>query len=58
VGHDRRYAAGARGGGRYCDFAGRDGIPASGNLIAGNLNVAKAMVDAIGTNATPTRLKT
>ena len=29
-------------GGRYCDFAGRDGIPDSGNLIAGNLNVAKA----------------
>ena len=44
-------------GGRYCDFAGRDGIPASGNLIAGNLNVAKAMVDAIGANATPTLLK-
>ncbi|MGN6226586.1 MAG: inositol monophosphatase family protein [Dyella sp.] len=44
-------------GGRYCDFAGRDGIPDSGNLIAGNLNVAKAMVDAIGANATPTLLK-
>lgn len=44
-------------GGRYCDFAGRDGLPASGNLIAGNLNVAKAMVDAIGANATPTLLK-
>jgi myo-inositol-1(or 4)-monophosphatase len=44
-------------GGRYCDFAGRDGIPASGNLIAGNLNVAKAMVDAIGQQATPTLLK-
>jgi len=44
-------------GGRYCDFAGRDGIPASGNLIAGNLNVAKAMVDAIGAQATPTLLK-
>ena len=44
-------------GGRYCDFAGRDGIPASGNLIAGNLNVAKAMVDAIGQQATPGLLK-
>ncbi len=44
-------------GGRYCDFAGRDGIPESGNLIAGNLNVAKAMVDAIGAQATPTLLK-
>jgi myo-inositol-1(or 4)-monophosphatase len=44
-------------GGRYCDFAGRDGIPASGNIIAGNLNVAKAMVDAIGQQATPELLK-
>ncbi|MCW8807984.1 MAG: inositol monophosphatase [Rhodanobacter sp.] len=44
-------------GGRYCDFAGRDGIPESGNLIAGNLNVAKAMVDAIGQQATPALLK-
>lgn len=44
-------------GGRYCDFAGRDGIPASGNLIAGNLNVAKALVDAVGNQATPELLK-
>jgi len=44
-------------GGRYCDFAGRDGIPASGNLVAGNLHVAKAMVDAIGQQATPVLLK-
>ncbi|MGA0585875.1 inositol monophosphatase family protein [Dyella sp. KRB-257] len=44
-------------GGRYCDFAGRDGIPTSGNLIAGNLNVARAMVDAIGQQATPALLK-
>lgn len=44
-------------GGRYGDFAGRDGIPASGNLIAGNLNVAKAMQDAIGGLATPELLK-
>jgi myo-inositol-1(or 4)-monophosphatase len=40
-------------GGRYCDFAGRDGIPESGNIVAGNLNVAQAMVDAISANATP-----
>jgi myo-inositol-1(or 4)-monophosphatase len=40
-------------GGRYCDFAGRDGIPESGNIIAGNLNVVQAMVDAVGANATP-----
>ena len=44
-------------GGRYCDFAGRDGIPASGNIVAGNLNVAKALVDAIGQQATPGLLK-
>jgi myo-inositol-1(or 4)-monophosphatase len=44
-------------GGRYCDFAGRDGIPESGNLVAGNLNVTKAMVDAIGQQATPGLLK-
>ncbi len=44
-------------GGRYCDFAGRDGIPASGNIIAGNLHVAKAMVEAIGAQATPELLK-
>jgi myo-inositol-1(or 4)-monophosphatase len=44
-------------GGRYCDFAGRDGIPESGNIVAGNLNVAKAMVDAIGQQATPALLK-
>ena len=44
-------------GGRYCDFAGRDGIPESGNIVAGNLNVAKAMVDAIGQQATPGLLK-
>jgi myo-inositol-1(or 4)-monophosphatase len=44
-------------GGLCCDFAGRDGFPASGNIIAGNLNVAKAMVDAIGQQATPGLLK-
>ncbi|MBN8922207.1 MAG: inositol monophosphatase [Rhodanobacter sp. 68-29] len=44
-------------GGRYGDFAGRDGIPESGNLIAGNLNVAKAMTDVIGAHATPDLLK-
>ncbi len=44
-------------GGQYCDFAGREGIPASGNIIAGNLTVARAMVDAIGAQATPELLK-
>ena len=44
-------------GGRYGDFAGRDGIPESGHLIAGNLQVAKAMTEIIGAHATPTLLK-
>ncbi len=34
-------------GGYYGDFHGRDGIPASGNLIAGTLPVAKAMTAMI-----------
>jgi myo-inositol-1(or 4)-monophosphatase len=44
-------------GGRYGDFAGRDGIPASGNIIAGNLHVAQAMTEVIGAKATPPLLK-
>lgn len=44
-------------GGQYCDFAGRDGMPASGNIIAGNLNVVRALTDAIGAQATPELLK-
>ncbi|WP_049621664.1 inositol monophosphatase family protein [Frateuria defendens] len=44
-------------GGRYCDFAGRDGLPVSGNLVAGNLHVTKALLDAIGEQATPALLK-
>ena len=44
-------------GGRYCDFAGREGIPESGNIVAGNLNVTQAMLDAIGQQATPALLK-
>ncbi|SFR87566.1 myo-inositol-1(or 4)-monophosphatase [Dyella sp. OK004] len=44
-------------GGHYCDFAGREGIPASGNIVAGNLHVTQAMVDAIGAQATPALLK-
>ena len=44
-------------GGRYCDFAGRDGIPASGNLVAGNMHVVQSMLDAIGQQATPGLLK-
>jgi myo-inositol-1(or 4)-monophosphatase len=44
-------------GGRYCDFAGRDGIPSSGNIIAGNLGVTSAMLEMIGAQATPELLK-
>jgi myo-inositol-1(or 4)-monophosphatase len=39
-------------GGIYGDFAGREGLPESGNIIAGNINVAKAMTDVIKANAT------
>ncbi|MEP6483378.1 MAG: inositol monophosphatase family protein [Rudaea sp.] len=38
-------------GGKFCDFAGRDGVPKSGNLIAGNHYVTAAMVKAISSHA-------
>jgi myo-inositol-1(or 4)-monophosphatase len=34
-------------GGRYCDFVGRDGMPESGHLIAGNVSIAAAIVKTI-----------
>jgi myo-inositol-1(or 4)-monophosphatase len=40
-------------GGKYCDFAGKDGIPATGNIIAGNLPVAAAMTKIISANSNP-----
>ncbi|MEP7043630.1 MAG: inositol monophosphatase family protein [Dokdonella sp.] len=40
-------------GGRYCDFVGRDGMPDSGHLIAGNVNVAAAIVKTIAPEVTP-----
>ena len=40
-------------GGTFCDFAGREGIPASGNLVAGNHYITGAMVKAIAPHATP-----
>lgn len=40
-------------GGRYCDFIGRDGIPETGNLVAGNVHVANAMVKTIAPEVTP-----
>lgn len=44
-------------GGRYSDFAGREGLPASGNVVAGNLSVSKAMVQTIQPLAPPALLK-
>lgn len=43
-------------GGHFCDFAGRDGMPASGNLVAGNHHLTAAMVKVISANATPALL--
>ena len=40
-------------GGVYGDFAGREGLPESGNIIAANHKVAAAMTEVIGANATP-----
>ncbi|MGH8164109.1 MAG: inositol monophosphatase family protein [Rhodanobacteraceae bacterium] len=44
-------------GGRYCDFAGRDGIPASGNLLAGNMHVVAGMIEAIAPALPPELFK-
>ncbi len=44
-------------GGTYCDFAGRDGIPASGHLIAANHHLARAMVEVAGKTLPPKLLK-
>ncbi|GAA0705976.1 inositol monophosphatase family protein [Dokdonella soli] len=40
-------------GGRYCNFTGQDGLPESGNLVAGNVSVVNAMVKAIAPELTP-----
>ena len=40
-------------GGTFCSFSGREGLPANGNLVAGNLHLTAAMVKVIGANATP-----
>ena len=40
-------------GGRYGDFTGRDGLPDTGNLVAGNVAVANAMVKAMAPEVTP-----
>jgi len=44
-------------GGQTCDFAGRAGMPDSGNIIAGNHFVSAAMSKVIGAEATPALLK-
>ncbi|HEX6833821.1 MAG TPA: inositol monophosphatase family protein [Rudaea sp.] len=38
-------------GGQYCDFTGAAGMPASGNLLAGNHHVVSAMVKTIEPHA-------
>lgn len=40
-------------GGRYCDFTGRDGLPDTGNLVAGNVSVANAMIKTMAPEVTP-----
>ncbi|MGN6479242.1 inositol monophosphatase family protein [Luteibacter sp.] len=40
-------------GGVYNDFSGREGLPESGNIVAGNHKVAAAMTEVITANATP-----
>jgi myo-inositol-1(or 4)-monophosphatase len=40
-------------GGKHCDFVGRDGMPQSGNLLAGNIKVVDAMAKAIAPELTP-----
>lgn len=44
-------------GGSYVDFAGRDGLPASGNLVAANHKLMQAMVQTIGPQLTPELLR-
>jgi len=40
-------------GGRFCDFVGREGIPESGNLVAGGFKVVEGMLKAIAGELTP-----
>lgn len=55
------FAAGAllvkEAGGRYCDFAGHERLPANGHIIAGNLAVSRALTELIGAHADPALLK-
>ncbi len=40
-------------GGRYCDFVGRDGLPETGNVLAGNIKVVDGMLKAIAPELPP-----
>lgn len=40
-------------GGRYCDFVGRDGLPESGNVLAGSIKVVDGMIKAIAPELPP-----
>lgn len=44
-------------GGSYCDFAGREGVPASGNLIAGNHKLMQEIVKTSAPHLTPALLR-
>lgn len=44
-------------GGTFTDLSGRDGLPASGNLVAGNHHVVRAMVDIAADTLTPELLR-
>lgn len=44
-------------GGSYADFAGRDGLPASGNLVAANHKLMQAMIQTIGPELPPELLR-
>lgn len=44
-------------GGAYCDFAGREGMPENGNLIAGNHKVIKEMVAVVAPELSPALLR-
>ena len=43
-------------GGKFCDFSGRDGVPDSGNLVAGNHYITGAIVKTIAPELTPALL--
>lgn len=40
-------------GGRYCDLVGRDGLPETGNLVAGNIKVVGSLIKTIAPEVTP-----